>query len=314
MEQFRLTTPVSMIVFNRLDCVIETLEKIRQAKPEKLYIVSDGPREDRDGEKQKVEAVRRYIEEHIDWDCNVKYNYAEQNMGSKYRIYSGLNWVFTMEEETIILEDDCVPNDNFFQYCQELLDLYADNEAVWMVSGINVIRKQNSSDPYFFARFSEIWGWATWKRAWSQIDIEMDSWPQARRTGAVKYAYDFFSYRCYLREADHQYHDKRDAWDIPWRYSMFLHHGVGIVPQENMIANIGCGREDASNTIGEVDDDFTYGSSIKFPLQKKEQIVIDTKYDKACLSKGAGIRKELHYIGYCFTRIIPRLQKRLGKK
>lgn len=124
----------------------------------------------------------------------------------------------------------------------------------------------------------------------------MDSWPQACKDGSVKYAYDFFSYRCYLREADYQVRAKRDAWDIPWRYSMHLHHGIGIVPHENMISNIGCGHPDASNTTQAVDDDFSYGQPLSFPLKKQDNIVIDTVYDKECLRKGSGIRKEWRYL------------------
>lgn len=312
MDEFRLVTPVAFIVFNRLDCAMEVFAKIRQAKPERLYIISDGARADRAGEEEKVNTVRQYLESHIDWECEVQYNYAEQNMGSKYRIYSGLNWVFEKEEQAIVLEDDCVPSNDFFRYCQELLQMYASCEDVWMISGINVLRKQDSKEPYFFAKFSEIWGWATWKRAWTQLDIEMESWPESRKKGALKYAYDFFSYRCYLREADHQYQSKRDAWDIPWRYTMLLHHGLGIVPKENMVSNIGCGRADASNTTEPVDTDFSYGRPIQFPL-KKQQITADKKYDRTCLRTGAGIRKELHYVKYLFTRIIPKLKEMIKK-
>ena len=312
MSEFKLTTPVAFIIFNRLDCTMKVFEQIRQAKPERLYIISDGPRENKIGEKEKVEEVRRYVEEHIDWQCQVQYNYADNNMGSKYRIYSGLNWVFTQEEETIVLEDDCVPSTDFFRYCQELLEIYCEKEQVWMISGINVLRKQEPKEPYFFARFSEIWGWATWKRAWMCNDIEMTTWPESRKNKTIKYAYDFFSYRCYLREADYQYKAKRDAWDIPWRYTMLAHHGVGIVPSENMIANIGCGRADASNTIEQVDTDFSYGKSLQFPL-KEQEIVIDRKYDKTCLKTGAGVKKELRYIKYLFTRIVPKIKEKVHK-
>ena len=312
MGEFRLTTPVAIVVFNRLDCVEELMEKIRQAKPEKFYVISDGARKEREGEEAKVGAVREYIEKNIDWKCNVKYNYADHNMGSKYRIYSGLNWVFEQEEQTIILEDDCIPSNDFFRYCQELLQLYESNDNIWLISGKNVLRKQNSKEQYFFSRFPETWGWATWKRAWKQIDIEMDSWKEAKQKKTIRYAYDFFSYRCYVREADYQVRDHRDAWDIPWRYSMHVNHGIGIVPRENMICNIGCGHVDASNTTAPVDDDFSYGKPIKFPLEKQDTFAIDKKYDKACLQKGSGIKKELHYICYCFTRIIPKLKDMLS--
>lgn len=312
MDKFKLVTPVAFIVFNRLDCAMEVFEKIRQAKPEKLYVIADGARADRAGEAEKVNAVRHYIESNIDWECQVQYNYSDKNLGSKYRIYSGLNWVFSQEEQAIVLEDDCVPSEDFFRYCQELLQLYAHDSNVWMISGINVLRNQDSKEQYFFAKFSEIWGWATWKRAWAQIDIEMDSWPAARKEGALKYAYDFFSYRCYLREADHQVESRRDAWDIPWRYTMLLHHGLGIVPKENMVSNIGCGRADASNTTEPVDTDFSYGKTLVFPLER-QQIKADKKYDKTCLKTGAGIRKELRYIKYLFTRIIPKMKACMKK-
>lgn len=313
MEEFRLTTPVAIIVFARMDCAEQLLDTLRRAKPEKLYVISDAPRPDKEGEDIKVAAVRKYVETHIDWECEVKYNYSDKNMGPKYRIYSGISWVFEQEEQAIILEDDCIPSNDFYRYCQEMLEMYKEEESVWLISGKNVLRKQNSKEPYFFARFAETWGWATWRRAWNQVDIEMSSWPEAKKSKALRYAYDFWSYRCYIREADHQVRDKRDTWDIPVRYSMLLHHGVGIVTRENMINNIGIGRPDSTNTTEAVDDDFSYGAPLDFPLQKQEHIVIDTRYDKACLSKGAGIRKELHYIGYCFTRIIPKLKQLLRR-
>lgn len=296
MENYEITTPVAWIVFNRLDCVMQGMEALRRAQPRKLYVIGDGARPEKSGEAGKVEAVRKYIKEHIDWNCDVKYNYSETNMGSKYRIYSGLNWVFAQEQEAIVLEDDCIPSDDFFRYCQELLRMYAADEKIWIISGKNVLRRQRSREQYFFSLFPETWGWATWRRAWSQIDIEMDSWREARKKGTLKYAYDFFSYRCYLREADYQVEARRDAWDIPWRYSMHLHHGIGIVPRENMISNIGCGHVDASNTTEAVDDDFSYGAPLTFPLKRQDTHEIDKVYDRACLRKGAGIRKELKFI------------------
>lgn len=313
MENYTLTTPVVFIVFNRLDCAQEVFEQIRKAQPQKLYIVSDGPRETHEGELQKVKSVRTYIESNVDWECNVQYNYAEKNMGSKYRIYSGLNWVFSQEEQAIILEDDCVPSQDFFRYCQELLQMYKEDKKVWMISGINVVRKQSSKEPYFFSKFAGIWGWATWKRAWEQIDIELKTWPQVKKNGGIKYAYDFFSYRSMLRVIKHQVEGKRDAWDIPWRYSIITNHGVGIMPRENLVSNIGCGRADASNTTEEVTIDFSYGKPMEFPLKKQEKIEADMQYEKEHLKNGAGIKKELHYIKYLFTRIIPKTKELIDK-
>ncbi len=314
MKEFQLTTPVSFVVFNRLDCVQQVFAKIREARPTKLYILSDGPRADHPGEDQRVKAVRDYIEQNIDWDCDVQKNYAEENMGSKMRIYTGINWVLDREDRTIILEDDCVPCQDFFRYCQEMLELYKEDEKVWMVSGINMYRKQNSTAQYTFSRFPDIWGWATWSRSWKKNDIEMAGWKEAKQKGLVKYAFDFWSYRCYKRIADYQVNAHRDAWDIPWEFSILMNHAVGIVPRENLVANVGCGHVDASNTTVEVDFDFSYGRSMEFPIVKQTNIEPDQLLDKTCLKTRLGFAKEWNYIKHKFTRIIPKCKQILLRK
>ena len=44
------------------------------------------------------------------------------------RQYTGFSWVFEKEEQAIILEDDCIPNLDFFRYCDEMLEKYKDDE------------------------------------------------------------------------------------------------------------------------------------------------------------------------------------------
>ena len=126
----QLKTPVVLCVFNRLDTTKKVFEKIRDARPERLYIICDAARENRPEEKEVVASVRSYIEKSVNWPCDVRKNYAESNMGCGNRISSGLTWVFSQEEQAIILEDDCVPDTTFFRYCEELLDYYRDNEEI----------------------------------------------------------------------------------------------------------------------------------------------------------------------------------------
>ncbi len=312
MDKFKLTVPVTFIVFNRLDCTQEVFERIREAKPIKLYVVSDGPRDSKIGEEKKVEEVRNFIKNHIDWECEVKYRFAHKNLGCKYNIYTGLNWVFEQEEKSIIIEDDCVPSMDFFRYCQELLNLYEKDEKVWLIGGTNLIRKEKSLEPYFFTKFPDIWGWATWRRAWTQCDIEMDSWEKVRKSGKLKRVYDFWSYRCYLRVANHQINLKRDSWDVPWIYTMHYKGGVGITPKQNLVSNVGCGREDATNTTSDAtyNYDFTYGKAIEFPLNKIDEIIVDEQYDKEYLKERWGWNKEKQYLGYLLKRLKQKLLKK----
>ncbi|MGB3239254.1 MAG: glycosyltransferase family 2 protein, partial [Geitlerinemataceae cyanobacterium] len=120
MTQWQLKTPVALLIFNRPDTTEKVFETIRQAKPPKLLVVADGPRSDRPGEAEKC-AEARAIVDRIDWECQVFQNYSDTNLGCRYRVASGLNWVFETVEEAIILEDDCLPHPSFFRFCEELL-------------------------------------------------------------------------------------------------------------------------------------------------------------------------------------------------
>ena len=165
----KLHTPVAIIVFKRLDATQKMFATVRKAQPQTLFIIADGWRND--AEKAKCLAVRSYLENVIDWPCQVYKNYSDANLGCKMRVVSGLNWVFTLVEEAIIIEDDCVPDQSFFQFCQELLEKYRNEPRVTQIAGLNTQFHINKAfdtrgASYYFSQFGEIWGWATWRRAW----------------------------------------------------------------------------------------------------------------------------------------------------
>jgi len=150
MSDFRLTTPVVFIIFNRPDTTQVVFDEIRKAKPLKLLVIADGPRTERPGETEQCILTRAIIDQ-VDWKCEVLKHYSEANMGCKNRIASGLDWAFSIVEEAIILEDDCVPHQSFFQYCQELLEKYRDDKRIMMISGTNhMVDQYRSQYSYFF--------------------------------------------------------------------------------------------------------------------------------------------------------------------
>lgn len=156
MIDWRLTTPVAFLVFNRPDTTIRVFEEIRRARPPKLLVVADGARADRPGEAEKCAQVRAIVEQ-VDWECGVLKNYADDNMGCKRRISSGLDWVFANVEEAIILEDDCLPHPSFFRFCEELLRRYRDDERVMMISGDNFqFGKKRTDYSYYFSKYPHI--------------------------------------------------------------------------------------------------------------------------------------------------------------
>ena len=163
-----MKTPVLFLVFNRPDTTKQVFEAIRQAQPPRLYIASDGHRSDREGEWEKVKTVRDYVVNNIDWDCEVKTLFREKNLGCRIAVSTAISWFFENEEQGIILEDDCFPDQSFFPFCEELLWKYQDDKRIMMITGTNSLGTWKSElQSYHFSIYGSIWGWATWKRAWN---------------------------------------------------------------------------------------------------------------------------------------------------
>jgi len=171
---FNLKTPVLLIAFNRPDNTEKVFNRIRQAKPEKLYIAVDAARKDKKGE---IEIVNEVIEivKNVDWPCNVRYRFNESNLGAEITVSSAISWVFEEEDYAIILEDDIIAPISFFEFMQEMLIKYKDEEIIGTVSGNNFtpIETENNED-YFFAKYGHSWGWGTWKRAWKDFDLNIE--------------------------------------------------------------------------------------------------------------------------------------------
>jgi hypothetical protein len=180
MNSGSIKTPVAFIIFNRPQTTEAVFAEIARARPRQLLVIADGARTDHPDDSEKCSAARAVINR-VNWDCDVSTNYAETNLGCKQRVSSGLDWVFGLVEKAIILEDDCLPEPTFFHFCQELLERYCDDWRVMHISGDNFqLGHRRSSDSYYFSRYSHVWGWATWQRAWKFYDVEMKLWPDFR--------------------------------------------------------------------------------------------------------------------------------------
>jgi hypothetical protein len=171
-----METPIAFFIFNRPHLTQKVFDAIRQAQPKILLVVADGSRFDRADETELCAQTRAVIKQ-VDWDCQVLTNFSETNLGCKRRVSSGLNWVFETVEEAIILEDDCLPHPTFFPFCETLLDYYRHDSRIMNISGENFqFGRQRTQDSYYFSRYNHCWGWASWRRAWNNYDVEMQLW------------------------------------------------------------------------------------------------------------------------------------------
>lgn len=242
-----ISTPVAFLIFNRPDLTDIVFEAIRQVQPQKLLVVADGPRFPQEVEKCKN---TRSIIDRVDWDCEILTNFSDRNLGCKVRVSSGLNWVFSIVEEAIILEDDCLPAPSFFSFCQNLLEYYRDDKRIMMVSGNNFQAGQSRTPySYFFSKYPSVWGWASWRRAWQYFDVEMKSWPEYQKMGFINFmCEDTYEDKYWTDIFEQTYNGEIDTWDYQWYYACWSQYGLAIVPDVNMVSNLGFDRTDATHT------------------------------------------------------------------
>ncbi len=242
----QLSTPVLLLVFNRPEHTQKVFQQIRKVQPEYLFISADGPRANHASDAEKCLQTRAIVQQ-IDWKCSVNTLFRDENLGCKKAVQTGIDWFFQHVEAGIILEDDCMPDESFFHFCTLMLREYAGDQEVMHISGSNPCpeRCTQMESAYLFSRFPFIWGWATWRRAWSQYssvfqDLE-ETWndPDSAFTTLIadstarRYLYDKF-----LRTRDGEI----DTWDYAWFYTILQRRGFCITPLKNMVQNIGFDR------------------------------------------------------------------------
>lgn len=256
--------PVVLFVYNRPQTTLRVLDAIRAYQPHKLLIVSDGAKPQED-DALRVAAVREVCEQ-VDWPCVVSRLYRSSNLGCRASVSSGLKWVFEQENDAIILEDDCLPDDSFFEYCAALLEQYESDPQIMSICGYRAEPLDpNESFSYFFSKYPSNWGWATWRRAFQGYDPDLLTWSEDKISWLAEHlgSQAFARYWAYLFKRS-----KKGAndWDYAWAYHCWRHHGLSIRPQVSLVENIGFGPDathtkDAAHPYG-----FKASGVMTFPL------------------------------------------------
>lgn len=268
-----MDSPILFMVFNRPNVTQRVFDVIRKAKPPKLYIAADGPRENKAGEAELCQAVKKIVS-NINWRCEVHTLFREENIGCKLAISGALDWFFSQESEGIILEDDCLPELSFFQFCDELLRRFRDDERVGMISGCNFQNEAKlSQDSYYFSRFCHIWGWATWARSWKKYDVKIAQWPELKKNDWLKsLGFNGWEKQHWEKAFDKVFNGEIDTWDHQWTFASWVNNMLSVTPCVNLISNIGFGAE-ATHTKGKSIFSEMQQDPIQFPLTHPNAIV-----------------------------------------
>ena len=249
----QLNVPVLLLIFNRPNTTIKVFQKIVQAKPSKLYIAGDGPREGLAGEIEKVKKAREIVNK-INRPCEIKTLFSEKNLGCKKGVSTAITWFFEQEERGIILEDDCVPHLDFFNYCENLLDYYSEDHRISVITGNNFQNGKLRGDAsYYFSKYNHCWGWASWRRAWDYYQGDINFWPEWSNSKAwFDHIPDKVERKYWQKIFNLVYKKKIDSWAYPWLASIWYKNGLTVTPNVNLVSNIGFGL-DATHTHNEND-------------------------------------------------------------
>lgn len=302
-----MSSPVLFLLFNRPDLALRVFERIREARPPKLFIAVDGPRLDQDGEMEACGECRE-ITNKVDWECEVYTLFRDKNLGCRRAVGEAITWFFDHVEEGIILEDDCLPDPSFFPFCLELLERYRDDERVMCISGDNFQNGQlRGKASYYFSIFNHCWGWATWRTSWQHFDTEMLLWPEIKERQLLEGFLTNNAAIHWSKIFDQLYKQQIDSWAYIWGLSCWSQHGLAILPNVNLVSNIGFGKgsthtEDSSSWISAMPT-----KEMFFPMDHPTLVMRDILADRFTEANMVGIRQPLTFISF-FQRAIRKLK------
>jgi hypothetical protein len=290
LEMSTIEVPVVLFIFKRKDTVLRIIKKLRKVAPKKIYVIADGPRKDVPGESAACENARTAVGE-IDWECTVHRKFREENMGGPVSIMNGLDWVFSEEPFCIMLEDDDLADPSFIRFCSELLIKYRDENEIVLVLGSNRGIRRTKESYHFDYHPPALLGLGMWRRFWLNFNKELSDWPHLKENGEIAARFSSKNrYRQLSAMWDALYSGEYESWDFTLLYNFYAQKGICIVPETNMVENIGFGA-DATRTKEQ--NPFIHvpkGDAVAFPLEHPVSLDLLNGTDRLIYRRKYGLK------------------------
>lgn len=282
-------TAVLLLGYNRPEHTAQLMDRLAEIRPTKLYVSVDGPK-DTAQDRDFVDQVRTSMCTPT-WTAQVQTRLIPSNVGNRQAIEGALTWFFSFEPRGIVLEDDCIPSQDFFTLAEHVLDRYEDNRQIWGMTGSNTASVHFDAS-YGFIRHPLTWGWATWADRWNKHQWSDDTY--LARTNSGQSAWPSTSHKhAFKRHLDSlASYGTPDTWDYQWAWTVMQEQGLWIVPSSQLVENVGF----AKNALNQHPAHFTgppHGDlgKIKIP----EQISVDPEVEEAVLQTIYGVRSPIWF-------------------
>jgi len=279
------TPPVLFIIFARPELTARVFQKIRAARPSRLFVAQDAPRNDHPSDAILCPRARAVANE-VDWPCEVRTLYQEENLGAGLGCATAIRWFFDQVEEGIVLQDDDLPEHSFFPYCAELLERYRHDDRVMHITGYNPLLTPVGDASYYFSKYVHGWGWASWRRVARHYDYGIADWPALKAGGLMQSLFRTRLQQRHFAKIFDLYHNSNcNNWDQQWLYLVLSRGGLCIIPCVNQVRNIGFGAEAtfAQNPWSYHGHRTT--APMETPLRHPDFILADPRVDNRILRK-----------------------------
>lgn len=252
--------PVLLTIFNRPEKTKAVIDNLRQVKPKRVFVAADGPRIDHQTDHERCLLARKAAID-IDWPCDIQTRFLDENMGVDPAVSSAIEWFFEHVECGIILEDDCLVHPHFFVLCGELFVRYLHDLRIMQISSLSPYEHREHPYDYHFSRaFRCSGGWGTWRRAWKHYTYDMHIYSDQEALSILKaYNHDYTKWikkyqkllafkKKNILTLNRCSDDYYDHWDYQWHMICAAQNGLCIVPEKNLMKNIGFDGE-STHTI-----------------------------------------------------------------
>lgn len=235
--RFKCVPAVLIVAYARPANLLQILSVLEPLELE-IYLFVDAS--NREHQELNTETVK--IAREIEAKKRINVRVSSRNLGVGKAVPAGINWAFEHEDELFILEDDCIPSLEFFEYARRFRKHL--NPKTRMISGINLIpesKRTTSPGVSSLSSYPSIWGWFTNAESWKLLNVYNERLPSPitiigcffRRPSKIL-SISFFYAAC-IRV----HKEETSAWDCQVALAMLIHNYISIIPSRNMIQNIG---------------------------------------------------------------------------
>ena len=233
-----------LVCYRRESAVKRIVETALSSGISRIYAVIDiGKRAN--SEDIEIQETMASIFSDFRNDCDVLEIYRRKaNVGCAVSVITGADWIFSKERYAAILEDDCIPDSSFFDFCNLTIPEIERDPNTLLACGSQFLPPELMTDSWYKSNYALTWGWFTSRNKWSY----QRNWFYETnfRINREKY-FSHYEYLYWSAGITRALRGIVDVWDTILVGNLFINNKFSILPSVSLVSNIG-NDESATHT------------------------------------------------------------------